>query len=403
MNLPFGGSRRLFYVRSRLTLSKVSEPVEDRPETITTYELLERSASTAIELQREDGSFPPARNGVYDEQETPLRTTARWLTVLAAVFDQTNNGVYADAADDAVDFLLSDTVRPHGFTFKARHQGNDFCDGLVGQAGAIQALVRAGNILNRKDAIDVAIEVFTTLPFNNELGLWEVVEVDGTKQSFDRTLNHQLLFASAGVQLITDSEQIHQDVQTFLDQLPHIMHTHDDGVVRHYIRPPVTTAIKSVVRGSRHWPLLQNEAVYHYYARSSDRRLKEIGYHTTVLGAVSRIKRKLPNHSIWDQQPIQSALQFTNASQYKKQVREQYSPYGSMLPGIGYARILDAFEEPSVETLHKWVQIDIDRAYDPETGLLTKDAVDPVFQSSCVNSLVELPEIPIQVPTESNS
>jgi len=74
-----------------------------------------------------------------------------------------------------------------------------------------------------------------------------------------------------------------------------------------------------------------------------------------------------------------------------------------MLPGIGYARILDAFEEPSVETLHKWVQIDIDRAYDPETGLLTKDAVDPVFQSSCVNSLVELPEIPIQVPTESNS
>ena len=45
-------------------------------ETITVHELLERSARTAPDLQREDGSFPPGRNGVYDEPETPVRTTS---------------------------------------------------------------------------------------------------------------------------------------------------------------------------------------------------------------------------------------------------------------------------------------------------------------------------------------
>ncbi|MFP9193580.1 hypothetical protein ACLI4Q_18325 [Natrialbaceae archaeon A-CW1-1] len=381
----------------------MSEREADRAQTISTYELLERSARSAIDLQREDGSFPPARNGVYDEQETPLRTTARWLTVLAEVYDHTDGEEFQRAANDAVDFLISDAVRPHGYTFEARLQGGDLCDGLVGQSGPIQSLAHAGDILDRKEAIDVAIDVFTTLPFNEDLGLWEIVETNGLKRSFDRTLNHQLLFAAAGTQLIPESGQIQDDIQDFLEQLPQIMHTHEDGVVRHYIRPPVTTVVKTVVLEPRHWPLLQNETVFHYYARSQDRRVKEIGYHTTVLGALSRIKRNLPNHSVWEQQPIKSALQFTNTSQYKKQIREQYSPYGSMLTGIGFARILDAFEGAPVQRLQKWVQLDIDRTYDPETGLLTKDAADPIFQSSCVNSLVELPEILIQLPTESNN
>ena len=45
-------------------------------ETITVHELLERSARAALDLQRDDGSFSPGRNGVYDEPETPVRTTS---------------------------------------------------------------------------------------------------------------------------------------------------------------------------------------------------------------------------------------------------------------------------------------------------------------------------------------
>ena len=51
-------------------------------QTITLHEFLERSAESALELQREDGSFPPGRNFTYDEPETPVGTTARWATTL---------------------------------------------------------------------------------------------------------------------------------------------------------------------------------------------------------------------------------------------------------------------------------------------------------------------------------
>ena len=58
-------------------VSRMSEPEsETEGETITIHELLERSARTAPDLQREDGSFPPGQNGVYDEPETPVRTTS---------------------------------------------------------------------------------------------------------------------------------------------------------------------------------------------------------------------------------------------------------------------------------------------------------------------------------------
>ena len=92
----------------------------DLPETITTYELLERSARAALDWQREDGSFPPGRNGVYDEPETPVRTTSKWLTTLSKVYEITGEQTYADAANDAADYLLSDEARPYGYTFHSR-------------------------------------------------------------------------------------------------------------------------------------------------------------------------------------------------------------------------------------------------------------------------------------------
>jgi len=113
-------------------------------ETITLHEILERSARAALDLQREDGSFPPGRNGVYDESETPVRTMSHWLTTLSKVYEITGDEVFADAAHDAADYLLSDEARPYGYTFHSRSvEGKDKCDGLVGQAAPIRGLAWA--------------------------------------------------------------------------------------------------------------------------------------------------------------------------------------------------------------------------------------------------------------------
>ena len=74
-----------------------------------------------------------------------------------------------------------------------------------------------------------------------------------------------------------------------------------------------------------------------------------------------------------------------------------------MLPGINHARMLYAFEDASPDELRPWVQSDIDRTYDPDTGLLTRNAVDPVFQASSISAATELPDMEIQIPDERNS
>ncbi|QGN06520.1 hypothetical protein Hrd1104_03870 [Halorhabdus sp. CBA1104] len=71
-----------------------------------------------------------------------------------------------------------------------------------------------------------------------------------------------------------------------------------------------------------------------------------------------------------------------------------------MLPGINHARVLYAFEDADPEELRPWVQSDIDRTYDPETGLLTRNAVDPVFQASSIVAATELPDMEIQIADE---
>lgn len=69
-----------------------------RVKPLTLGELVEQSAIAALELQREDGSFPPIRNGVYDEPETPVRTTSRWLTTLLKAYEITDEDRFFDAA-----------------------------------------------------------------------------------------------------------------------------------------------------------------------------------------------------------------------------------------------------------------------------------------------------------------
>jgi hypothetical protein len=120
--------------------------------TITTYQLLERSVRAALDLQRGNGSFPPGRNAVYDEPETPVRTTSHWLTTLSNVYETIGDEEFAYAAHDAADYLLSDEIQPHGYTFHSGSaEGKNKCDGLVGEAAPIRGLTEAGIILKRPE------------------------------------------------------------------------------------------------------------------------------------------------------------------------------------------------------------------------------------------------------------
>jgi len=355
--------------------------------TFTIHELLTRSAESILELQRSDGSFPPGRNYTYDEPETPVRTTSHWAVTLSEVYDFTGRKQFQDAANDAIDYLLSDEVRPHGYTFHCRDaDGLDKCNGLIGQAYPIRALAHAGSILGRNDAIEVAIDVFDIHPFNSELGLWERVEITGEKISFDRTLNHQIIFASGCSTLASESTVVHDRISEFLDSLESNMRLHSDGIIKHYIRPPIGKILPAVIQQPRHWPLVLNEVVFHYYSISEKRKQKEIRYHPTNLKGLSKLRMRFPDHSFWDDKKTRALLQAS--SSYQKSFRNSEG-HGSVIPGICLALAAYGFEN-DVNRMKKHIERDLQDSLDHDTYLLQSSIVEDIEQSAGLSHLVDL-------------
>ena len=354
--------------------------------TITLHELLERSAESALDLQREDGSFPPGRNYTYDEPETPVRTTSHWTVTLSEVYDITGKNKFREAANAAVDYLLNDEVRPHGYTYYCRDaSGKDHCNGLVGQAGPIRALAHAGPILERQDAIKTAEEVFIQHPFDEKLGLWERVEVDGEKLSFDRTLNHQILFAAGSSKLAPESDLVADRIRMFLDYLPSNMKIDSDGLIKHYIRPPPIDAVKTVFSDLRHWPLLLNEIVFHYYAKSDERTKKEIGYQPVNLKGLAQLRIQFPEHKVWSSNKFQALIKAFDADECSD------ISYGSVIPGMSFALAEYAFYNDT-NRAKSLIEMDLEGQLDYTTFLLKSDTVNNHNQSSAISILAEFVE-----------
>ena len=375
----------------------MSKPESDTErEAITLYDLLERSARAAVELQREDGSFPPGQNGIYNESETPVRTTSHWLATFSKVYEITGREEFVEVANRAADYLLSDEVRPQGHTFHSRDvDGKDKCDGLVGQAAPIRGLALAGSVLNRSELLEVAEEVFSLHPFNDRLGLWRRVEIDGSDLSFDRTLNHQLLFAGAAAHLATKFPPVERRVKCFVDQLASNVATRPDGTIRHYVRPPLKQTVRTVVTNPRDWRLLVNNLISYLYTVSSRRKHKEKGYHPVNLLGLAQIQVHLESVDI-RADDRKDLIDTVTATDTIRETTEDWH-YGGMTPGIDLAIALAEFRSADASTIRKWVESDLRQKYDKETGLLSEATEDPTFQAAAITYAIDLPNIEIAV------
>lgn len=374
----------------------MTEPRSPVPETITVHELVERSATAGLEFQREDGSFPPGHNTVYEDRETPVRSTSHWLAILSKAYEITGEDRFLEAAADAADYLLLEVNRPGGHTFLARESDDrDQCNGLVGQSAPIKGLVRGARVLDRDDLLATATDVFSLHPFDPELGLWERVEVDGTVISFDRTLNHQALFAARATPLAKESPHVKEEISSFLDALPRNMELHEDGVIKHYIRPPPSQTLSAATNARRHWRLLWNELVYHYHSRSSDRRKKEVSYQAVNLSAWAALKRHSPDHPTWDTRPVEKALSYVESEEFVQEYRDNDSRFASMNPGMGIARALIAFDRDR-NLASEWLAYDIYSVFDFETDLYSRNAPDPMFRAASLSGILDLPNVELE-------
>jgi len=369
-------------------------------EYISLHELIVRSADAGLSLQRDNGSFPAGENYAYGDPETPVRNTARWLIVLCRAYELTDDHRFRTAAGRAVNYLLNDDVRPYGYTFHCRKTTDkDRCNGLVGQAGPIRALTTAGEKLENNAALEAAKEVFSLHPFDDDLGLWERIEIDGQNLSFDRTLNHQILFAAGCADLAKHETFVEERLQLFLGSLPTNMATHDDGLIKHYIRPPADLVIRNVVMNPSHYLLVWNMLVNHYYDRSMERREKELGYQPVNLAALSELHAHFEDFPMWCSDTIDRTIRCLKDNQ-PKLLSDEGITHGVVMPGTTIARILHEFEGQPMSDLTHLLANDLDRKLNHESFLLNKDTADPVTQAALVSNFVTLPNVQIPLRTD---
>jgi hypothetical protein len=264
---------------------------------------------------------------------------------------------------------------------------------LVGQAGPIWALTRAAETFDRQEARDIAEDVFELHPFNDQLGLWEIIEIDGSKQSFDRTLNHQIIFAAAAANLVPESGIAERRIRQFLNNLKTNMQLHFDGLIKHYVRPPVMDMLREVARAPRRrYNMLINEALYHYYSYSKKRKKKERGYQTVNLEALSRLRLVFKNHEFWDSTRLSDCLEYLRDNE-QELVAGINTRHGHLLPGISIAKIYDCFCDCPIKSQKRLILSDIDIDDYDGKSVFELDDVDVNTQAALVCRLTTLPDI----------
>jgi hypothetical protein len=283
-------------------------------------DLIARAATGALASQRRDGSFPSGRNGPYQDPETPVRTTAHWLIVLLKAYERTGLEKFRRASRRAAGFLTSLAARPHGASFLCRLSPHkDGCNGLIGQAWAIEALAAAAHGLGDAAYRDHAADVFLRHEFDAALGLWHRLHVDGRTGTLDLTFNHQVWFAAAGSLIDRHAPTlIGPRVRRFLDRADEShFRIRPSGLIRHKIRSPGGGALAGARRRLSPATLAR----------------QEIGYHAYNLYGLALLRRRFRKHALWASPRLQAALRFVTSDEHvrgltRNEFAYPYNPVG---------------------------------------------------------------------------
>jgi len=362
--------------------------------------LLLKSAETILQYQRQDGSFSPGHNGPYYDPETPVRNTSHWLITLLKVFELSGERKFKDAAKKAAAYLVSEETRPMKATFWCRmNPQKDFCNGLIGQAWAIEALALGAEKLDEPKLKRVAQEVFLLHPFDEKIGLWQRVNVDGSYSSFDQTLNHQLWFAASGSLLSAEQRnQIGSHINRFMDMLPHHMNVHRSGLIRHSIEVDF-----AIGQGLYKFPasILRMTRRIRSPKSSQARIAKEIGYHAFNLYALAILKKEIPQHSFWEADKFKATLHYVRRDEFAQGLENNKYGYAYNPPGfeLTYAlHIFSPFLKKDVRPLiSSWVSEQIKRCYDFNTNLMSRNTEDPITLAARLYEATRLPDMELQL------
>lgn len=355
---------------------------------MTPDELVLAAADGALAGQALSGEFPGGHNGPYHDPETPVRVTAHWAVALEAAHRLSGEARHADAAAAAVGYLLSRPARPAGAAFHCRRNPEkDLSNGLIGQAWAIEALAGPGVRLGVAGSTETACEVADLHPFDEDVGLWRRVNVDGSYRGYDLAFNHQLWFAAALASIDpTAAPGLAARVDRFLDVVgAGLLRTARDGRVIHAIPDPspARRAASAALppRGGRR-----------RLAQWRRRVRKEIGYHAFNLHAFATLRRLRPDHGLWESPRLRRAVRYVRSPSFLQGLAGNEFAFPYNPPGFEVPWALVAFglaDRDSPEVAH-WVRRQIDHGWHAERGALVRGTADERTAAARVYEAVPL-------------
>ena len=350
-------------------------------------------------MQLPDGSMPAGHNGPYHDTDTPVRNTGHWLITFLKAHEISGDVVFMEAATRAAQYLSSKAARPMGATFYHRtNPDNDFCNGLVGQAWTIEALAIASHELQDDSYRELAESVFLLHPFDEKVGLWRRVGVDGSWLSYDFTFNHQLWFAAAGSMLLPSGDQrIKSSLARFMDLLPQTLIVYPNGLIYHPLRRPIVPSRLGRVRK------LVRSALAFRADKTPQRRMynKSIGYHAFNLYAFAMLYQHTPDHVFWQSQQFLSTLRYLDDDEFLNGINDNEFGYPYNPPGFEVAYALSVFGKDDAKTVERqmsdWVSSQLTRCFDFESGQMSLNTEDPITHAARIYEATRLPELSLEV------
>ncbi|TVQ45480.1 MAG: hypothetical protein EA362_08815 [Saprospirales bacterium] len=334
--------------------------------------ILFKELTTAIAEQSPDGSFPSGQNGPYFDEETPVRNTAHWLFTLAACYEREADARIKAAAENAIDYLLSEKARPMNAAFWIRkNPEKDFCNGVIGQAWVMESLIKAAEVFSREDCYKAAEQVFLLHHFDEQLFIWKRLNVDGSWNSPDPTFNHQLWMGAIAAQL-SHTAEAREKSKSFFNQIGTKVRLYGDGIIQHV--SPVTRLSISIKNPKKVVEGILGQAYYHLSKRKL--RLKSSGYHAFNLYAFSLYYHQFSDHPFWESRKFRKMLKVTESNRFlKEQIGNKYSyPYNPM--GLEMAYVTETFEPNKKEKIEYWLNKQWEFTGEKGKSIMTRDSAD---------------------------
>jgi hypothetical protein len=275
------------------------------------------------------------------------------------------------------------------------------CNGLIGQAWAIEPLIFIGSKLNNSEYLNVAKQVASLHKYCRRNHAWHNIEINGKNLGVNQTLNQQIWFAALLLiaSKILNDKILKDSASDFFINLPSLVaYIEEKGLIKHGFESKLSTyqIIKHNLNPIRKKKVIDSDNI----------KLLSQGYLSFILYGLALAYEYCSEESFWKDTRIKILISdsvdyiinnFPYGHGEQTGYRWCYNP-----TGIEIAYVLQVFQKYlnlySVENnISIWLNKQFDLYYDIEKSMMSKNTVDPVILSARLYEAVRLKNYNIEV------